>query len=266
MIATGVARLFTAVSLTALLAASPSYGAGQPGGLPQAEPGNAVPARPDAAPKNQDSRQSTTMTEAGKQAQHLIFEASHLDSVKAPSNIYYSYSVSAAAQEYGKGFDDSVRLNVTQNAGQPKDATLYMFTGDRQRDPMPFAKRLSNPVILMFLEQDLWHMRQRIGGRADYFKSRIAAALREQVEVEQMTRMVDGREVPVTKMTIKPFLNDPNGERLQAYRTKTYEFLLSDAVPGEVVELRTAVYDPASRETKLLLEERLAYQRVESGS
>jgi hypothetical protein len=208
------------------------------------------------------------MTEDGRVAQRLIFEAPHLQSVKAPAEIHYTYVRENADKKlYGEVFSDAVRLRVKGSgaSGEGRDATLVMFTGERQRDPIDFKARTANPVILMFLEQDLWYMRQRVGGRPEYFKAKVASALRDSVQVEKATVKVDGRDIAATKLTFKPFIGDPQGERLQAFQTKTYEFLLSEAVPGEVVELRTTVYDGQGTGGKPVVEERLAFARVTSG-
>jgi hypothetical protein len=203
-----------------------------------------------------------------EEAQRLIFNAPHLRAVKAPSDIYYSYSVANTKKEkFGPGFKDSVRLHVENEKSDStaKDTTLFMYTGERQRDPMRFQARTSNPVILMFLEQDLWDMRQRIGGRAEYFKARVAEALRNAVNVEETKIEVDGKQVSATRVTFKPFEKDPNAEKLELFRTKVYELTLSEAVPGEVVELRTAVFDPASTDNKPVMEEKLSYDHISVG-
>lgn len=206
---------------------------------------------------------------ASSTVQRLIFDDPHFRSLKAPGDIYYSYLVAITNKKlFGTGFQDSVRLHLEE--GKPdtpeKDATLYIYTGERERDPVSFKERTTNPVILMFLEQDLWRMRQRVGGRADYFKARVAAAMRDGVEVTQTTVKVDGRDVPATRVTFKPFENDPNAARLSHFTTKTYEFTLSEEVPGKVVELRTTVYDPGVNDGKPILEEKLSYDRAALGS
>lgn len=257
------ARSCRIVPLTAALIASAALCAGAQTATPPSARGSeaaqAAPAQRADAP---------AMTEEGRVAQRLIFEAPHLQSVKAPAEIHYTYVRENADKKlYGEVFSDAVRLRVMNGSasGEGRDATLVMFTGDRQRDSIDFKARTANPVILMFLEQDLWYMRQRIGGRPEYFKARVASALRDGVRVEKATVKVEGRDVAATKLTFKPFMGDPQGERLQAFQTKTYEFWLSEAVPGEVVELRTTVYDGQATGGKPVVEERLAFARVVSG-
>lgn len=205
--------------------------------------------------------------DAAQTAQTLIFDAPHLKSTQAPSDIYYSYSFTNQDEKtFGKSYQDTVRLHIADAKPETpgKDATLHLYTGERQREPLQFADRLANPVILMFLEQDLWHMRQRIGGEINYFKGRVAAALRDNVKVETASAKVAGRDVPMTRITVKPFEKDPNAARLQAYTTKTYEFVISNDVPGQVLELKTTVYDPAAKEGKPLIQETLVFDRVEN--
>jgi hypothetical protein len=207
-------------------------------------------------------------TSPAEEAQRLIFDANHLQAVKSPSDIYYSYSVAVTKKEmFGPGFKDSVRLHVEDEKpdSAKKNTTLFMYTGERQRNPITLNDRTSNPIILMFLEQDLWDMRQRIGGQAGYFKARVAAALRDAVHIEETKIQVAGKEVPATRVTFKPFEKDPNADRLAMFQTKVYEFTLSDAVPGQVVELRTAVFDPNAKDETPVLEEKLSYDHISAG-
>jgi len=202
-------------------------------------------------------------------AQEMIFDEPHLKTVKAPGELHYNHVVTITDKvNYGVGFEDTVRLDLTDPTPQTpdKDVVLYAYTGERARNPITFKNRTANPVILMFLEQDLWRMRQRVGGQAEYFKGRVAQALREKVQVEKITAKVDGREVPATRITFKPFENDPHAFRLKDFTTKTYEFTLSKEVPGEVIELRTTVFDPAKDSKEPVLEEKISYIRATTGS
>jgi hypothetical protein len=83
-------------------------------------------------------------------------------------------------------------------------------------------------------------MNRHVGGQLVYFRNVIRLAFRENAKLEPATFSWDGKQVTGTKITIQPFLNDPNGERLAVFRSKTYEFIVSDAVPGGIYEMHAS--------------------------
>ena len=183
-------------------------------------------------------------TDEAPSAQTLLFDASYLLPLKAPSRLVYSYSNKTADPAlFGRSFDDEVALKLSASAegkGE-KDVTLDMFTGDRQRVVGPLVNVSGNPIIMMFLESDVSQMKMHIGGQPVYYRNIIRLALRDKAKLEPAKFSWDGHEVEGTKVTIHPFADDPNGERLQLFRTKTYEFIVSDAVPGGIYQIHSSM-------------------------
>jgi hypothetical protein len=177
-------------------------------------------------------------------AQSLLFDATYLRPLAAPSRIEYSYTVKTADQElFGKGFDDDVALRLAASAAGngEKDVFVDMFTGERQRVLGPLTQVSGNPVIMMFLERDVSQMNMHIGGQPVYFRNVIRLAFREKARLEPTTITWDGRQVAATKVTIQPFAGDPNAERMQLFQSKTYEFTVSDAVPGGIYQVHSTM-------------------------
>lgn len=196
-------------------------------------------------------------------AQDLIFDGDHLGSAPAPSDITYAYEYDVAdPSRYGKGFKDHVTLHLAPGAApDKKNVRLDMYTGERRRDPIELDGRKANPVILMFLEQDLWHMRQRTGVMPNFFKARIAGSLKNDVTVEDTTVQIDGHPAPGKRVTIKPFVNEPQGSEAALFRSKIYEFTFSDAAPGSVVELKAVTTDQETKDDpKPLFEEKVTFE------
>ena len=56
---------------------------------------------------------------------------------------------------------------------------------------------------------------------------------------------LDGKTVNGTDISIQPYANDPMNERYPRFAKKTYEFILSDDVPGGVYKVVATTPDPS---------------------
>ena len=184
--------------------------------------------------------------EAAPSAQSLLFDANYLVPLNAPSRLVYDYSTKTADPAlFGKAFDDEVALRLTpspDSAGQ-KDVMIDMFTGPRQHVVGPLTRVSGNPVIMMFLERDVSQMNMHVGGQPVYYRNIIRLAFREKARLEPTTFTWGGKEVSGTKIIIQPFKGDPHGERMQLFRSKTYEFIVSEAVPGGIYQIHSTLDD-----------------------
>jgi hypothetical protein len=63
-----------------------------------------------------------------------------------------------------------------------------------------------------------------------------------------------GKDVPAKRITISPFLGDPQRQRFEKQALAQYRFVLSSAVPGGIVELsaRSGPGDDATRQSLTL--------------
>jgi hypothetical protein len=198
-------------------------------------------------------------------AQHLLFDANYLLPLNAPSRIVYAWSHKTLDPErFGAGFDDEVALKLSPSAdgaGQ-KDVLVDMFSGERERIVGPLTRVSGNPIIMMFLERDVTQMNRFIGGQPVYFRNVIRLAFREKAQLEPATFSWDGKQVNGTKITIQPFMGDPNGERMQLFRSKTYEFIVSDAVPGGIYEMHSTIVDEQAAPGTPALDTRLTLKEI----
>lgn len=182
--------------------------------------------------------------ESEQTAQFLLFDSSYLLPLAAPSRLIYSFTEKTAEPErYGQGFDDemAMRLAPSEAGDGRKDVSVDMFTGDRHRVVGPITQVSGNPIIMMFLERDITHMSRHVGGQLVYFRNVIRLAFREKAKLEPATFSWNGKEITGTKITIQPFQDDPNAARLAAFRSKTYAFIVSEAVPGGIYEMHATI-------------------------
>ncbi len=187
---------------------------------------------------------AATTSDTAPSAQSLLFDATYLLPLNAPSRLVYDYSTKTADTSlFGKNFDDqvSLRLAASADGGGQKDVVVDMFTGDREQRVGPLVRVSGNPIIMMFLEHDVSEMNMHIGGAPVYFRNVIRRAFRETAKLEPASFTWDGHQVSGTKITIQPFISDPNAERLQLFRSKTYEFIVSDAVPGGIYQMHSTI-------------------------
>jgi len=172
--------------------------------------------------------------------QHLFVDHhfAHTDSV---SGLHYRFARSGSMEE---AFDDEVVLKLSKPLPDDRRQTELQFLSGTRAFSLPNAGEVTgNPVILSFLERDVREMQRHTKGQANYFRKRVRMALAEDAKVEAVHIELNGRTVAAHKITFAPYRNDPLRARYEHLAGKTYQFLLSDAVPGNVWEMRSTVID-----------------------
>lgn len=209
---------------------------------------------------------AVTTPKAGQTAtsQALLFDAPYLERLAPPQTLSYSYRRRTANEKvFGLPIDDIIRIRIAKSKKDDglNSVSLEIFTGEKQRRLGPHADMQGNPVLMAFLELDLWHMKRRIGGVPVYFRNSIRKAFRESAAVETVEIEFEGRAVAAYKVTIKPFVEDPNAPRLRDFRQKVYEFIVSDSVPGGFYRIRAWV--PKSDGEGSLIDDTMTFASIE---
>ena len=168
-------------------------------------------------------------------AQVELFRTPHLGNVRQPEALRYDFT------RYGPApFTDSVTVHVREaRADGTRDVSFDFLTGARREQHPPADGFTGNPVLMAFLEHDVRTLKESIGVSTTYWRNRIRDALLERATVEDVTATVDGREVPARRVSVRPFELEDRLRRVPPVRDKLYTFLLADAVPGGIVEIRT---------------------------
>ncbi len=199
------------------------------------------------------------------QAENLVFLDEHLANVKASTTLAYAFTKQGSME---KGFSDSVEESISVS-GKSRTVKAKFLSGMHSKDYATVEDATANPVILHFLERDLAEMQRLTGGQPNYFRKRIRLALAEGPEIkpvkfEYQGKTVDARMVSVEPYMSDPLVHDPARAAYKRYRGKRYTFVLSDAVPGKVAEMRFTIPDLAvageAAYQKPLLEEVLTLQ------
>lgn len=172
-------------------------------------------------------------------AEKILFQSDHLQKVAGPQVLRYRY---LRQDQAGTGFSDQVVVDVGAKDRDGGAAVSVKFlTGERQLALPAVSDARGNPALLAFLERDISEMKRMTGGSTSYFRKRIRLALAEAASVEPVSLSYGGRRLHGSSIAIQPYLHDPMQEKMQKYVGKRYIFILSDAIPGAVYQLKSIV-------------------------
>lgn len=197
---------------------------------------------------------------ADPSATSLLFQNAHFDALPDGTVLSYRYERDTVdPTKLGGAFEDDIKLTLGEaGADGRREIVVQLFTGDRRKPAGPFSQMLGNPLVMLFLEADVNVMQELVGGNPRYLRNKIRAALRSGGDVAATTVTIDGVEVPAERIRLKPFADDVHRAELGAFIEKTYEFVVSDKVPGALVSLR-AVTPQLAGTGEPYLEEEIRY-------
>ncbi len=167
-------------------------------------------------------------------AQIALFETPHLRNVARAETLDYSY-----VREGPAGFTDKIALHIRRvNADGTKNVAFDYLTGERQVRFPELDNFQGNPLLMLALERDVNDMKGQVGLSTSYFRNKIREAFVTKAAVTQATFDLQGATVPAQVITVQPFEGDQRLERIPSLQAKTYSFVLADAVPGMLAEIR----------------------------
>lgn len=171
----------------------------------------------------------------------ILFTRPHLSGLAAGTELTYHLERSASdTQRLGQPFGDDIKLTVTAVAANgARDIDLRIFTGERARDVNSISGLTGNPLLVIFLDRSVGNMVQLTGGKAPYFKDRLRAGLRDKATSEATKAEFEGRTLDATRITIRPFADDPNAARMLGYEGAQFELLVAEAAPGMLLGLKS---------------------------
>lgn len=170
-------------------------------------------------------------------AEQRVFLDNQMMNVRGTTTIEYHFVQTGGPSD---NFEDSVKLNVGDGPLEQRTLAVEYLSGKRKMDLPSIEGGTGNPVVLYFLEHDIRDLHDRLGGQQAYFRKRIRLALADAAKVKPVTFSFQGKQVEGIEVTIEPYANDALKDRFGRFAGKTYVFTLSDAVPGNVFEIRTS--------------------------
>ncbi len=195
-------------------------------------------------------------------AENILWMDKHLLNIEQPARLYYEFEKSGT---YEDGFIDDVFLDIININEDGSRNTVLNFLSDEKRQkvsPSNVVNITGNPVIGVYLQGDVYEMNRLTEGHWKYFHKQVKLAIADSNESEAVTIELGGKQYAGEKITLHPYDNVAKKERLKEFADKSYEFILSDQIPGKLYQIKTVINDPANPDIPLIVE-KLTLKNVE---
>ncbi len=204
-----------------------------------------------------------TVTGAQPTVQNMIFEHKHLSNVEQGAALGYRFNRIVSNPELlGPPFSDAITVKVVgvKPTGE-KDVDLQIYTGDRARDLQKIPNTTINPVFVVYFDLAMSSLTQLTGGKYGYLKTVFTHGFKDKSKIEPIKLGYKGKTIDAYRITMVPYVGDPKAPTMQGYDGVTFTMVVSNEVPGEVVQL-TSVYESTLKEAPKL-EERITLDGAE---
>jgi len=191
------------------------------------------------------------------EAERLLWLTDQVTTLPVGTLLRYRYDAKSFDED---PIEDEVDLEIISvNEDGSRGASVYFFTGDRNRNVEPFERSRGNPVLGIYLQDDVYRLEERAGGSWRYFHRKVKKALAHDATIEDIVVDFDGRKVPARRVSFQPFQYDELRDRFEEMADKRYSIIVSDQIPGSLYEIHTLVPgkeegSPPLHETRLRLD------------
>ncbi|MFE1601831.1 hypothetical protein [Methylobacterium sp. ID0610] len=205
--------------------------------------------------------QPAPATQAGTpDAIDLLFEGKHFAATPPGRTLTYRYTRFSGIADgpFGPPVEDHIREMVAPGKEpDTRDLTVEAFTGERRQPTAHYENMAGNPLLAQFLEYHVLDVAKALKGNPRYLKNAIRKAMREGGTVTPTEVAVEGGTRPGWRVVLRPFVNDPVKDKLRGFDSLTYTFVVSPAVPGQIVSI---AIDATTPDGGKLLQETLTYE------
>ncbi|KRE15784.1 hypothetical protein ASE63_16240 [Bosea sp. Root381] len=172
----------------------------------------------------------------------ILFMRPHLAGLPAGAELIYRLDrKSSDTARLGEPFSDDITLTLgTAAPDGSRDVSLRIFSGERARAVDGLAGLTGNPVLVIFLDRAVANLARLTGGKAHYLKARLRAALRDQATSTAATAEFAGRTLEATRIVVRPFADGAEAGRLLGYEDSEFAFLVAEAAPGMLLEMKSS--------------------------
>ena len=188
----------------------------------------------------------------------ILFERKHLTNVTAGTDLVYKFDRTVSSPDLlGQPFADDIKIEVKKVASDgTRTVVVKVFSGERARDPHSIDELSGNPVLVVFLDRAIASYMSVAGGKVAYLKDKFRTALRERATVDSVKVKLGGKTVDAFRVSVAPYSGDLNAAKMRGYENSKFSFVLSEAVPGQFVEL-LATYENNAKDAPRLEERTL---------
>lgn len=168
----------------------------------------------------------------------LLFGLPQWGKAPAGDTLTYSYDKKTTKAEFGPSFSDHIVLKAEKgDDAQSRVSEVKMFSGMNTRPAGPFQSDQQNPILLLVMEENVQELSKILSANPRYLKNAIRKAWRDQAKIEDVSVTVDGKSMPGTRITVAPFANDPQKDRMHGLDGLTYVVEIADGVPGNIATI-----------------------------
>ncbi len=195
-------------------------------------------------------------------AENKLWMDKHLLNIEQPVRLHYEFEKTGS---YEEGFFDDVYLDIIEiNEDGTRNTALQFFTQEKSQkvSPSNVTNITGNPVIGVYLQGDVYEMNRLTEGHWKYFHKQIKLAMANSNKSEAVTIEFDGKQYQGEKIVLHPYSRIDNRSRLKEFSDKTYEFVMSEKIPGKLYQIRTVINDVESSDIPLI-EEMLTFKSVD---
>ena len=187
----------------------------------------------------------------------ILFERKHLTNVVAGTELVYRFDRTVTQPELlGQPFSDDIKVEIKKvEPNGTRAVVVKVFTGERARDPQPIDELTGNPVLVVFLDRAVASYMAVAGGKVAYLKDKFRTALRERATVTPVKVKLADKVTDAYKISVQPYAGDLNAQKMRGYENSSFSFVVSEAVPGQFVEL-VSIYENNAKDAPRL-EERM---------
>lgn len=158
----------------------------------------------------------------------ILFRTGTLDALAPGVRILYDQSGGAASG--GSPAPSAVDLRVT--VASATETHLDLVEGERSRRIGVFPTEVGNPLLMYALEIVVRDLAELSGGSPFYIRNRLKDAIAGDAVPETVSVRFDGTEIGATRVTLHPFRDDPNADRVPGLDELELVVDASDEVPG----------------------------------
>ena len=169
----------------------------------------------------------------------MIFDHKHLSNVEQGKEVTYRFNRTVSdAKLLGQPFSDDITLKVVgaKPTGE-RDVDLQIYTGERARDLQKLPSLTINPVFLVYFNQAVNSFSMLAGGQQAYLTRLFSNGFKDKAKVEPVKVDYKGKKIDAYRVSMAPYVGDPHKSKMEGWEGAEYVLVLSDQVPGEIVDL-----------------------------
>lgn len=177
---------------------------------------------------------------AGADAYEMLFRTGTLDELEPGTALVYSREVVNGLTP-DSGPRETGTITLMRDAADRDSVLLSFSQGERGRALGSFPADVGNPMVMYFLETVIRDMADAAGGSPFYIRNRMKEAMMRSARVEDLEASFEGRAVRARSLTLRPFEDDPNRDRMRGFADLAVTVTMSEAVPGWYSRLEARV-------------------------